>query len=322
MKRKNNFLALLIATLMISTLMFAGCSQTAKPTASKSAKIIHITFVAPLVANPYWDTVEAGAKAAGKDLNVNVQYVGSTALDMNEWMKYIETAISEKVDGICTMALNEAAIKPLIDKAKAANIPVTLVDTDAPTSGRASYAGTDNTAAGKALGEALAKLTNGKANIGLVTGALDQPNLNLRIAGFKEGIKDFPNMKIVAFGGDNSDLQQCIQQGETMLKAHPEITTLVGVEGYGVPGLGRVVTESKNVGKITVAGFDDQPDTLAFLKDGTAQISIVQRQYKMGYMGVSLLKDIIDGKKVDSIVDTGTVVLTKDNVSTYVPASK
>lgn len=285
-------------------------------------KKYNFVFVSPLVANAYWDVVEAGTEDAAKDFKVNVQYVGTTSLDLNEWMKYIETAISQRVDGIATMALNEDAIKPLIDKAKANRIPVVLVDTDSPKSARISYAGTNNFEAGKMLGQALAKLTNGNAKIGLMTGALDQPNLNLRLDGFKEGIKPYPNMQIVAFDGDNSDLQLCIQKAEAMLRAHPEINALVGTEGFGVPGLGRVVKENDKVGKITVVGFDDLADTLAFIKEGTAQATVVQRQYKMGYMSIQILNDIKRGKKVKSVYDTGTVVLTKDNVSTFKATAK
>jgi ribose transport system substrate-binding protein len=317
MKRKVKFLALVLAVLMVFTVAVTGCKK-AGPAAKKQTKIV---FVAPLIANPYWDTVEAGAKAAAKDLNVNLQYEGGTTLDLNEWMKYIETAIAEKCDGICTMAENSSSIQPLVAEAKAAKIPVTLVDTDAPDSGRNAYAGTNNEAAGKTLGTELAKIVNGTATIGLITGALDQANLNQRVAGFKEGIQSSPNMKIVAFGSDNSDLQQCIQQGESMLKAHPTITAMVGTEGYGVGGIGRVVQEAKEVGKITVVGMDDVPDTLTFLKEKVASLSVVQHQYRMGYLGIQYLTEILAGKSVPSITDTGTILLTPDNVATYKPAS-
>lgn len=276
-----------------------------------------ITFVPPLVANPYWDVVEKGAKDAAKEYDIDLDYVGPTQLDINEMMKYLEAAIAQKVDGIVTMALNEAALKPVIDRAVGAGIPVILVDTDAPASKRTAYAGTDNVTAGKVLGESLAKITNGKANIGLMTGALDQPSLNQRMDGFKAGIAPHPDMKILVVEGDNSDLQLCIQKGEAMLRAHPEITALVGVEGFGVPGLGRVVKEAGKVGKVLVVGFDDLADTFAFVRDGTAQGTVVQRQYKMGYMGVELVVKAKKGEKLDSKYDTGVVFLDKSNIDGY-----
>lgn len=277
-------------------------------------------FVAPLVANPYWDVVEKGAKAAAEKYAVELDYVGPTQLDINEMLKYMEVGISQKVKGIATMSLNEASITPIIDQADAAGIPVVLVDTDAPNSKRKAYAGTDNFTAGQELGKSFVRLVGEKATIGLMTGALDQPNLNARMAGFKDGIKNYPNIKIVATEGNNSDLQICIQKADAIIRSYPEIDALVGVEGFGVPGLSRAVIEAGKAGKIKVLGFDDLADTLAFIKDGTATATVVQKQYRMGYMGVELLVKLNKGESIDSVYDTGVLTLDKDNIDTFDPA--
>jgi ribose transport system substrate-binding protein len=304
--------AKVLTVLAVCVLLLAGAVMAA-------AAPLRITFVAPLVANPYWDVVEDGAKTAAKEFGVEMDYVGSPSLDMNQWMSYLEMGISNKSDGIVTMALNESAIKPVVDQAAAAGIPVVLVDTDAPGTKRSAYAGTDNEAAGRTLAENLAKITGGKAVIGIMTGALDQPNLNLRLKGFNDGISKYPDMKVVVTEADNSDLALCISKAEAMLKAHPDITALAGMEGFGVPGLSRVVKESGMVGKITVVGFDDLADTLQFIKDGVASGTVVQRQYMMGYLGVKMIVDIKAGKTVDPVNDTGVVFLDKDSVGSYDP---
>ncbi|MDR1132957.1 MAG: sugar-binding protein [Synergistaceae bacterium] len=311
----SKFTRVLSASVLL-VLVLASCVF-----AAAGDKQLHITFVAPLVANPYWDVVEDGAKAAAAEFNVDLDYVGSTSLDMNQWMSYLEMAISNKSDGIVTMALNESTIRPIVDRAAEAGIPITLVDTDAPGTKRAAYAGTDNEAAGKVLAENLVEITGGKAVIGIMTGALDQPNLNLRMKGFNDGIAAHPDMKVVVTEADNSDLALCIQKAEAMIKAHPDITVLAGMEGFGVPGLSRVVQENNLVGKVTVVGFDDLADTLQYIKTGVAKGTVVQRQYQMGYLGVKLICDIKDGKTVDSINDTGVVFLDKDSVESYDPRS-
>ncbi|MDR1612432.1 MAG: sugar-binding protein [Planctomycetota bacterium] len=281
-----------------------------------------VTFVPPLVANPYWDVVERGARLAAKEYNVELDYVGPTQLDINEMMKYLEAAIAQRVDGIATMALNEAALAPIINQAVGAGIPVILVDTDAPKSRRTAYAGTDNVTAGKVLGENLARIKNGKAKIGMMTGALDQPSLNQRMEGFRQAIASYPDMVEVALEGDNSDLQICIQKGEAMLRAYPEIDALAGFEGFGVPGLSRVVKEAGKVGQITVVGFDDLADTFAFIRDGTAIGTTVQRQFMMGYLGVELAVKAANGEKLNSIYDTGVLFIDKSNIDTFDPEAK
>lgn len=298
----------------IVVMMVIGLLATAP---ALGAKKLHFVFVTPLVANPYWDVVERGVKDAAKELGVQADYVGPTKLDLNEMLDFVETAIAQKVDGIGSMALNADAFAPVVAEAKKRGIPFVFVDTDAPKSQRDAYMGTDNVTAGKALGEAVAKFKKGKAKIGLMTGALDQPNLNQRIDGFKQAISKYPGMKIVVLESDMSDLQLCIQKAEAMLQAYPEIDTLVGVEGFGAPGLGRVVKEAGKVGKITVFGFDDLPDTVDFIKEGVVQGTVVQRQYMMGYLAIKNLYKLANGEKIPEITDTGVIVVTKENVDTY-----
>jgi ribose transport system substrate-binding protein len=288
-----------------------------QPAEAAAGQKLHFVFVTPLLANPYWDVVEKGWRDAAAKAGVEVDYVGPTALNLDEMIKYMETAISQKVDGIATMALNaEAMAKPIAD-AKEAGIPVVLVDTDAPDSQRDAYAGTSNFAAGQAAGELMAKVTGGKATIGILTGRLDQPNLVQRVEGFRDAIKNYPDMKEVNIQPDDSDLQKAIQQTEAMLLANPDITAFFGSEGFGAPALCKVVQEAGRAGEIHIVGFDDLPESVDCIKNGVVDGVIVQKQYVMGYMAVEDLIKIHQGESVPAVTDTGVVALTKDNVDTY-----
>jgi len=328
--------ALVLAVLMVVSL-FAGCGgqngskssgtetsdktgETTKSDSSDSngeAKPLRFTLVSPLVGHPYWVSVEDGMKAANEEFGVNTDYVGPTEINIDEQIKAIETAIASKVDGIITMALNPEAFKPVIDKAVDAGIPVVLIDTDAPDSKRNCYAGTSNKAAGFEAGKAMIEATGGKAKIGIITGAIDADNLNLRIDGFKEAIKDHPEMEIVAIEPSNTDLLIATEKAQSMLQAHPDITAFFGVSAYDVIGAAKIVEEKGLVGKITLVGFDDMPETLDYIRQGVVYAAIAQKPYQMGYLGVKLLKEIHEGKTPESIIDTGVTVITKENVETY-----
>ena len=83
-------------------------------------------------------------------------------------------------------------------KRAAAGIPVIAWDADAPESQRIAYVGTDNVAAGKIAGEELAKAIGGKGKVAILTGSLTAVNANQRIEGFKEALKAYPDIEIVA----------------------------------------------------------------------------------------------------------------------------
>lgn len=290
----------------------------AQEPAKDAKKSLRFTLVSPLVGHPYWVTVEDGMKAANKEFGVNTEYVGPTQISVDEQIKAMETAIAAKVDGIITMALNPEAFQPVIDKAVDAGIPVVLIDTDAPKSKRNVYAGTSNKQAGVEAGKAMIKATGGKAAIGIITGAIDAANLNERIDGFKEAIKDQPNMKIVATEPSDSDLLKGTEKAQRMLKAHPDINAFFGVSATDVDAAAKIVEEQKLTGKIKLVGFDDLAETVDYIKKGVVDATIVQKPYQMGYLGVKLLKEIKEGKNPEQkIIDTGVTVVSKDNADTY-----
>jgi ABC-type sugar transport system substrate-binding protein len=290
---------------------------TLMATSAFAAPKPHFVFVTPLMANPYWDVVEKGWNDAAAKLNVEVDYIGPTALSLDDMIKYMETAIAQKVDGIATMALNAEAMKKPIEDAKAAGIPVVLVDTDSPESQRDAYAGTSNYAAGQTAGQFMAKITGGKATIAILTGRLDQPNLVARVDGFKNAIAKYPGMKVVDMQPDDSDLQKGIQAAEAMLLANPGVDAMFGSEGFGAPALGKVVKEAGKAGQIRIVGFDDLPESVDYIKAGVVDGVVVQKQYVMGYKAVQYLLRLINNEKVPSVTDTGVIMLTRSNVANY-----
>jgi ribose transport system substrate-binding protein len=300
-----------------STAVAAATTATAEPTKSDT-KPYRFTLVSPLVGHPYWVTVEDGMKAADTEFGVNTEYIGPTAISVDEQIKFMETAIASKVDGIITMALDPVAFQPTIDKAVAAGIPVVLIDTDAPKSNRNVYAGTSNKQAGVEAGKAMIAATGGKAVIGIITGAIDAANLNDRIDGFKEAIKDQPDMKIVATEPSDSDLLKGTEKAQSMLKSHPDINAFFGVSATDIDAAAKIIDEQKLTGKVKLVGFDDLAETVDYIKKGIVDATIVQKPFQMGYLGVKLLKDIKDGNApTEKIIDTGVTVVTKDNVETY-----
>src|SRR6266568_4973371 len=77
----------------------------------------------------------------------------------------LDTAIQKKPSGILISVADPNAVKDDIDRAIAAGIPVITVDSDAPTSKRLFFIGTNNFQAGVAGGKRLAKELNGKGNV-------------------------------------------------------------------------------------------------------------------------------------------------------------
>lgn len=312
---KKILLVLMIFSLVIGTLFAGGAKETVKGTEG----MLRVAFVSPIIGHPYWVDVADGVEAAAKEFGISYTETGPIGeLNIDKQISAIETAIVSKVDGIVTMALNPEAFTPVINRAEAAGISVVLIDTDAPDSNRSAYAGTSNWDAGYSAGEAMIKATNGKANIGIVTGAIDADNLNLRIAGFRKAIADYPEMKIIDVQAGNSDLLQATEKTQSMLSANPKLDALFGVSAECAIAQGKIVEERGLKGKIAIVGFDDLDETLDYIRSGTVYATAVQKPFMMGYLGVKIAHDLAKGATLETdIIDTGVTIVTKENVDSY-----
>ncbi|MFA6646816.1 MAG: sugar ABC transporter substrate-binding protein, partial [Sphaerochaetaceae bacterium] len=58
-------------------------------------------------------------------------------------------------------------------------------------------------------------------------------------------------------------------------------------------------------------------ETITGIKDGSVQFCLVQKAYKMGWVSVEILQDLLAGKKVAENIDTGVIIVTKENVDSY-----
>jgi ribose transport system substrate-binding protein len=62
-------------------------------------------------------------------------------------------------------------------------------------------------------------------------------------------------------------------------------------------------------------GFDDTPECRAYIKEGVIQATVAQRPFDMGYKAIKVLVDAAHGRKPkQKIIDTGVLVITKDNL--------
>jgi ribose transport system substrate-binding protein len=212
---------------------------------------------------------------------------------------------------------------PVIQEAADAGIKVITFDAPAPSSKALTYIGTMNETAGYVGAETLMKYMGGQGEVAVLQGGLGAPNLNDRFKGFEKALKEkAPGVKIVAREDTQGKMDITVNKTEALLEAHPNLKAIFGVSAEGAPGAASVLKEQRKAGKIILAGFDDLPDTLAAIRDGTVKFCIAQRTYKMGWLSVEKLLDAIAGKPLEKQIDTGVLIVTPDNVSTYMQEMK
>lgn len=333
MKKKS--LTKVIAAITTATLL-AGCGgATSTDTASTSSDTTAETtetadtaetngdakqfiFVCPIVGLEYWNMCSDGIAEADKEFNVNTQIVGPTDASTftTEVVNYMESAIATKPDGILCYAGLDSYPK-LLQEAADQGIPVITIDSDcSDTTNRIAYVGTDPYNAGYSSGEAMVKATGGEGTVAILTSSVSSEKEQTEIEAFKDAIKD-TNLEIVCMEETNADLATGVQKMEAIAQTYPDLTAVLGTSAYDVQAAAKVKKEY-HLENLHLIGYDDQEETLVYIREGVIDAVIVQAPYQMGYLGVKVLAEYIDnGSLEEESIDTGTITVSIDNVETY-----
>jgi len=160
------------------------------------------------VSHFFWQSVHAGAEAAGKEANVEIIWNGpAQETDYSGQTNIVEDAINRRVDGIVLAPTHKDALVPVVERAAREHIPVTIFDSGIGTENYVSYVATDNKQGGVNAAERLASRLNGKGRVAVLGVKAGSVSTDQREEGFQETIKSkYPGIEIVAFQYGESDL--------------------------------------------------------------------------------------------------------------------
>ena len=230
----------------------------------------------------------------------------------------IQSAITEQPDAIVLCPWDYSAIAPLYQDAKEKGIPMFDISSDSGAeSGRITFVGTDNTTYGQMAADYINEKTGGKANVLTMMANLDTSNqLEQRNAFEEKCTSDYPGIQTVLVDEDNGDSVTALQKFEDDLKAHPEIDTIFCLESIGGVAAANAV-EELGLSGINILAIDNNDDTVQYIRDGKIWATMAQNFYKMGYQSGTAIMDYLAGNAVESVYDSGTVLITGENVDTY-----
>jgi len=308
-------------TVLISLLMVVGLVSAH----AADKKKITIGLVAKSQSNPVFQAAYAGAKDGAKelgpkyDVEVTIDWQTPPDEDAQKQAEAIEQLARGGAQGIVVSCSDANTVTPAINKAVELGSTVMCFDSDAPRSKRLCCYGTDDATCGKLVMKELARVMNDKGMIAILAGNQTAPNLQKRVQGVKDELKNHPNMKLIADGVfyHPETPEQAAEAVNTAQTTHPEI------EGWAM--IGGWPLFAKNAlkwapGSVKVVSVDALPAELGYVRSGYVAALYAQDCYGWGHKSVEiLLNKIVKGEspKDVKIVDPLTKV-TKDNADEYV----
>jgi len=311
-----SFLTLLVAAVIVSC---------AAPYHADTEKFY---FVATNINLPYWQEAQAGFLDAAQNLGVKAEMAGPATYDPGGEATIFRNIIDKTPAGICLSAARTDFFKADIDKAVAQGIPVICVDSDVPDSNRVLYIGTDNVKAGRESLKQMATLAP-KGSIVVIT-IPGQRNLDDRLAGVADALKNYPALKLTKIVDDKGDWRSAFDQISDMILKKEKFDGIICLEATGGPGAADALNRFDLGGKLPIVAFDKDPKTLEMIERGTISATIAQKPYVMSYYGLKYLDDLhhnavkefkdwrtAPAPPLPSWVDTGTAVVNKNNLAIF-----
>ena len=129
----------------------------------------YIPLIAKGSAQEFWQAVMKGAQKAAQDYDVVVTFEGPEDESMvDRQVEILSAALARNPSAVCIAALDSAAVIPLLQKARAAKIPVIAFDSDVDSPLVVTTAATDNVAAAAPAADKMAALVGGWGKVGIV----------------------------------------------------------------------------------------------------------------------------------------------------------
>lgn len=317
---KNNVILILMILIAALSIFLYKLQRIDEPIFAKSPEY-HFYMVAQNSVDPFWKEVKMGAMDAAKYYNVAVEFNAPKFNNVQEELQYLDIAMLSKVDGIITHVSSDIEFTNLIDEAYKQGIPVITIENDAKDSKRQSYIGTNSFQLGEEAGKLMIKAAKGKANIAVIVSndyQIDTVSQNLKINGFLNAIKDYPDMKVVKVYTSKLGTLSAEEITQSIVSGNQNIDAIYTTDSVDTIGTAQVIVDFNKVGNIVIIGYGDTPDILRYIDKGIIYGTVMSDPYKMGYESVRSMVEIKDKNNISTFVDTGVNIITKRNLDEYV----
>ena len=276
-----------------------------------------IAVIPKSVFDLFFLSVHAGAEKAAREAQVSILWKGpDDETDTSRQIQIVDAMIARRVDGIAISGTEARALAAPLEHAFRQGIPVTVFDSATDFDNYVSFVATDNHGAGCSAARALAALTGGRGNVGMVMQKPGGMSTSMRERGFEETMaKEFPAIRIAARQFGMGDRAKSRAAAENILTAHPELAGIFASSEAASIGSIQAIRGRNLSRKIKLITFDFSESHVEALKDGTIDAMFVQDPFRIGYEAVKSLTEKIGGRIPARRLDLPARMIVKSDLT-------
>jgi ribose transport system substrate-binding protein len=308
--RKLLFLLLLLS-------LVVACTKT------NGKKKFTIAVIPKGTTHEFWKSIHAGSIKAANELTsqgtaVDVIWKGPLREDDREQqIQVVEGFAAQGVSGIVLAPLDNRALVRPVSEASRAGVPTVIIDSGLESNDFVSFVATDNRKGGTLAADRMGQLLNGKGKVLVLRYAEGSASTTEREEGFISEIKQkFPDIDLVStnqYAGATRDTAK--RASENLLNTYgDQVQGIFTPNESSTAGMLLALQDIGKAGKVSFVGFDSSQTFIDALNANQLHGIVVQNPFNMGYLGVRTMVDNLLGKPVSKQIDTGVMLVTKENM--------
>ena len=262
--------------------------------------------------NDFWKALILGTKMAAKEYNADIEIKAPTEEnDIERQNELLKEAISE--DAILFSPSSFTESNDLLKEAKEKGIRISFIDSYTEEKVQDLTVATDNLEAGEKLGKFAATLLGPDDQIAIVAHVKGVSTAVEREEGFRKGLGDLAQ-NIVEVVYCDSQYEKSRKLTQELMEKYPNLKMVAGMNEYSSVGAARAVKAAGAKDRIQVVGVDSSQEAVQLMENGVFKGLVVQKAFKMGYIGVKETILMLRGKSYEKDINSGCELVTPDNM--------
>ena len=312
MKGHKKVFIMAVILIAASVVIFIGLLKP-EATQTRKCSLIYIPKIRD-DTNDFWTSVISGCRMAAEEYESELEIMAPDKEEnVEEQNRLLRAAIEKKPDAILFSPSSMNASDELLKEAKDKGIRITYIDSYTKEDLQDLTVATDNVNAGRMMGEYARTLLDKDSKIAIVSHVKGVSTAVEREQGVREGLGDYAE-NIVETVYCNSLYEKSYELAQKLMEKYPDLEMIAGMNEYSAVGVGRAVSDAGVKDRIDVVGVDCSQEAINLMEMGVYKGIIVQKAFRMGYIGVEETIHMLNGDAVEKNIDSGCELVTPENM--------
>ncbi len=265
--------------------------------------------------NPFYSVIDEELRLVIESRG-DILLTRDPALSQDKQNAQIQDLLEEGIDLLVLNPVNFQEITPMLERVKAAGVPVVVVDSQvSDPSLVACTIASDNYRAGVLCAEHLIG-SRPDANIALLEHHTAQSAVD-RINGFCDTIEQYDGYHVVAQGNCDGQLELAMPVMRDMLENHEDINVVMALNDPSALGAMAAMKELDMLSGTSVYGVDGAPEAKTMIMEGAMTATIAQFPIRIGQQTAQIVYQILSGEAHKDEITVPVELVTSSNVNQF-----